>query len=175
MQGNLPSREYLAGLFQNVDKDRSGSITANELGAALLNGSMSPFNPETIRLMIGMFDRDNNGTINFEEFCSLWKFITDWQNCFKNFDRDNSGTIDVNEFRQALIMFGYRLQESLVCLMHKKFDRHGRGTIYFDDFIQCCIILQNLTSAFRKKDSDLDGVVTLHYEEFICLVLDAKV
>lgn len=36
-----------------MDRDRSGFINADELGAALSNGTWSPFNPETVRLMIG--------------------------------------------------------------------------------------------------------------------------
>lgn len=39
--------------FYSVDKDRSGMITANELQTALSNGTWTPFNPETVRLMIG--------------------------------------------------------------------------------------------------------------------------
>lgn len=36
-----------------MDRDRSGSITADELQQALSNGTWTPFNPETVRLMIG--------------------------------------------------------------------------------------------------------------------------
>ena len=56
--------------------------------------------------MIGMFDRDGSNTINFDEFCSLWKYIEDWQRCFRSYDRDNSGSIDRNELRMALTSFG---------------------------------------------------------------------
>ncbi len=56
--------------------------------------------------MIGMFDRNNTSTIDFEEFINLWKYIDDWQKCFKSFDRDNSGSIDRNELKQALTTFG---------------------------------------------------------------------
>lgn len=38
-----------------IDTDRSGFINAQELQQALSNGTWSPFNPETVRLMIGMF------------------------------------------------------------------------------------------------------------------------
>lgn len=44
--------------LQTVDRDRSGKITADELRQALLNNNWSHFNPETCRLMIGMFDKD---------------------------------------------------------------------------------------------------------------------
>ncbi len=49
--------------------------------------------------MIGMFDKDRTGTINFEEFGSLWKYVTDWQTTFRSYDRDNSGAIDKNELK----------------------------------------------------------------------------
>ncbi|XP_071143858.1 uncharacterized protein [Mytilus edulis] len=49
--------------FLTVDQDKSGHITAHELQQALVNGNWSHFNPETCRLMISMFDRDNTGTI----------------------------------------------------------------------------------------------------------------
>lgn len=62
-------------------------------------GSWTPFNPETVRLMIGMFDRDRSGTINFQEFGALWKYVNDWQATFKSYDRDNSGAIDKNELK----------------------------------------------------------------------------
>lgn len=44
-------------VLQSVDADRSGKITADELQRALLNGNWTPFNRETCRLMIGMFDK----------------------------------------------------------------------------------------------------------------------
>lgn len=53
-----------------------------------------------------MFDRENKGGVNFNEFAGVWKYITDWQNIFRTYDGDNSGFIDKNELRQALTGFG---------------------------------------------------------------------
>ena len=64
-----PDPQFLWNVFSQVDKDRSGQISADELGQALANGTWAPFNPETIRQMIGMFDRDYSGTINFQGEC----------------------------------------------------------------------------------------------------------
>ncbi|XP_013384020.1 programmed cell death protein 6-like isoform X2 [Lingula anatina] len=166
--------QFLWGVFQRVDKDRSGSISANELGTALSNGTWTPFNPETVRLMIGMFDRDNNGTINFQEFQSLWKYVTDWQNTFRSYDRDNSGAIDKNELKIALQSFGYRLSDRFYDILIRKFDRQGRGQVAFDDFIQCCVVMQTLTSAFRYHDTDQDGWIQISYEQFLTLVFSMK-
>lgn len=88
-----------------------------------------------------MFDKENRGAVSFQDFGALWKYVTDWQNCFRSFDADNSGNIDRNELKTALTSFGYRLSDNLISVLIRKFDRFGRGTILFDDFIQCCIIL----------------------------------
>ena len=53
-----------------------------------------------------MFDRDQTGTINFQEFGALWKYIQDWQTTFRSYDRDNSGSIDQQELKTALTSFG---------------------------------------------------------------------
>lgn len=165
---------FLWQVFQSVDKDRSGQITMHELGQALSNGTWTPFNPETIRLMIGMFDRDGSGGINFQEFQGLWKYVTDWQNCFRSFDRDNSGSIDRNEMKAALTTFGYRLSDQFVDILIRKFDRQGRGCVAFDDFIQCCVVLHTLTASFRQFDTDQDGWITIGFEQFLTLVFNLK-
>ncbi|CAH0560972.1 unnamed protein product [Brassicogethes aeneus] len=174
-QSPMPNREFLWDVFQRVDRDRSGFINTEELQQALSNGTWSPFNPETVRLMIGMFDRRNMGQVSFEDFGALWKYVTDWQNCFKSFDRDGSGNIDRNELKTALTTFGYRFSESLITTLLRKFDRHGNGTILFDDFIQCCIVLYTLTAAFRQHDTDQDGVIQIHYEQFLNMVFSLKI
>ncbi|CAH1785747.1 unnamed protein product [Owenia fusiformis] len=161
---------YLWGIFQRVDKDRSNQISAIELGQALSNGTWTPFNPETVRMMIGMFDRDRSGTINFQEFQQLWKYVTDWQTTFRSHDRDNSGSIDNQELNVALTSFGYRMSPNFCQMLVRKFDRQGRGTIAFDDFVQCCVSLQTLTDAFRKHDTQQRGVVTINYEQFLEMV-----
>lgn len=99
----------------------------------------------------GMFDKKGSGTVSFEEFGALWKYVIDWQNCFRSFDKDNSGNIDKNELKTALVNFGYRLSDQIVETLMRKYDRGGHGTIYFDDFIQCCVVLY--VSIFAKRKS----------------------
>uniref|UniRef100_A0A1I8H447 Translocon-associated protein subunit delta n=1 Tax=Macrostomum lignano TaxID=282301 RepID=A0A1I8H447_9PLAT len=167
------SQQQLWDIFQRIDKDRSGFINCLELQSALSNGTWTPFNPETVRLMMGMFDRDHSGTIDFNEFQQLWRYITDWQAAFRAYDRDNSGTIDIGEMKQALSNFGYRLSDGFYSLLLRKFDRQGRGTVLFDDFIQCCVQLQTLTRAFAQLDTQRNGWITINYETFLTMVLNS--
>ena len=89
--------------YFRVDSNKSGSITPGELQAALVNGNNTEFNSVTINMMIskirlllnclkmilfeGLFDHDKTGEITFDEFGSLWRYVIDWQNCFKTFDK----------------------------------------------------------------------------------------
>ncbi|TKR93322.1 hypothetical protein L596_007802 [Steinernema carpocapsae] len=164
----------LQQIFQRVDTDRSGQISVNELQRALSNGTWAPFNPETCRLMIGMFDSNGDGAINFTEFQALWNYVNEWTKCFRSFDRDNSGAIDHGELSQALNQFGYRLSPVFVNLLVQKFDRTKSNSVMFDDFIQLCVVLQTLTAAFRDKDSDRDGIISVGYEEFLTMVFSTK-
>ena len=51
--------QQLYGWFKAVDTDGSGQLSADELQRALINGDWSPFNIETVRLMVNMFDSGN--------------------------------------------------------------------------------------------------------------------
>ncbi|XP_065689032.1 programmed cell death protein 6 [Patagioenas fasciata] len=166
----LPDPSFLWNVFQRVDKDRSGIISDNELQQALSNGTWTPFNPATVRSILGMFDRENKGGVNYNEFTGVWKYITDWQNVFRTYDRDNSGMIDKNELKQALTGFGYRLSDQFYDILIRKFDRQGRGQVAFDDFIQCCVVLQRLTDVFRRYDTDQDGWIQVSYEQYLSMV-----
>ncbi|KAG1867011.1 hypothetical protein C8R48DRAFT_772201 [Suillus tomentosus] len=122
-QAGLPpgADPQLWSWFSAVDTDRSGAISAIELERALINGDWTPFDLDTVKLLMGMFDVDRSGTIGFNEFCGLWKYIKDWQNVFRYFDRDRSGTIDRNELRDALSRFGYNLSPPLIKLIQVKY------------------------------------------------------
>ena len=53
-------------------------------------------------MMVGMFDRDGNGSISFDEFGGLWKYIHDWQHTFRSYDTDRSGSIDTHELATGM-------------------------------------------------------------------------
>lgn len=166
--------QYLTRVFYAVDRDRSGSINPLELQQALSNGTWRPFNMESVKLMIHMFDNDRSGAISFNEFVQLWQYLTEWLNCFRTYDRNNSGSIDRNELYNALRTFGFNLSNTFQDVLIRKFDRDCKGMINFDDYIQCLVTLQMLTVAFRMRDTNRNGWITLSYEDFLRLVLNFK-
>ncbi|KAI9351005.1 hypothetical protein BD770DRAFT_394106 [Pilaira anomala] len=175
-QGPPPGSDpQLWNWFTAVDTDRSGQLSVDELQRALVNGDWSPFNIETVRTMVNMFDKDNSGTIDFNEFAGLWKYIEDWKRCFQTFDADNSGNIDHKEMSNALKTFGYNLSDQFIRVLVQKFDKYGhstgKGNITFDNFVQACVTVKTLTDSFRQFDTDNDGWIQINYEQFLELVI----
>ncbi|CCM01023.1 uncharacterized protein FIBRA_03071 [Fibroporia radiculosa] len=173
--------------FMAVDTDRSGQINMHELQKALINGDWTPFDLDTVKMLMTIFDVDRSGTIGFNEFSGLWKYIHDWQGVYRHFDRDRSGTIDTQELRDALTQFGYNLSPRLLAMVEKKYDIHtgsgvgpsgSQGTggppgITFDRFVRACVVVKQLTESFRRLDTDGDGWVQMSYEQFMGTVLSA--
>ncbi|KAK2760694.1 hypothetical protein FQN54_001929, partial [Arachnomyces sp. PD_36] len=163
-------------LFRAANASRSGTLSESELGSALVNGDYTSFDPYTVKTMINMFDKDGNGTVGFDEFVSLWRFLAAWRELFERFDEDRSGRISLQEFSNALLAFGYRLSQPFVGVIFSTFESRGRKTpgpgmqnygMSFDLFVQACVSLKRMTDVFKRYDEDRDGYVTLSFEEFL--------
>lgn len=171
-------RERLMTIFKNVDRDGNGSLSENELQEALLNGDYTKFNPETVKLMIKMFDRNRDNSIDFEEFGFLWRYLAEWRKLFAQFDKNKNDTISFGEFKAALLAFGYTLSDQFVAHLFTQFShnsgRERQPVISFDMFVQCCILLKQMTEQFKKFDQDRDGIITLQFEEFLGAVMKLR-
>lgn len=163
--------------FSAADTNRSGAINAHELKHALMNANYTSFDDDTIKLLMNLFDINRSGTIGFNEYQGLWKYIRDWHNAFKYFDKDRSGTIDVGEMAEALRKFGYNLTPQLIILIQKKYapltyrGGHPPG-INFDRFVRACVTVKQLTETFRRLDIDHDGWIQIDYDQFLFEVLN---
>jgi len=127
---------------------------------------------------MGLFDTDRSGTIGFNEFVALWKYIAEWQKVFRHFDQDHSGSIDGSELAQAIRQFGFNLSPTLLSLLEQKYSSlptsYGApGGITFDRFVRACVVVKTLTEAFNKADTDRDGWIRINYEDFMKVVLSA--
>jgi Ca2+-binding EF-hand superfamily protein len=170
--------------FNRVDKDQSGDIDATELQVALVNGDWSHFNLNTVNLLMNIVDLDRDDRINFNEFADLWSFIKLWQSTFHRFDVDKSGTIDRTELQNALTDFGYVVTPQLLNILQHKYDVKAPaphvvpspkvGTppgITFDHFVRACVVLHQVTEAFKKLHTDREGWVKIDYLQFLQTVL----
>ena len=56
-----------------------------------------------VDFVAGMFDRDQSGTIDLNEFQGLWNYLNQWRAVFDQFDRDRSGNIDASELNSGTV------------------------------------------------------------------------
>lgn len=167
-------------MFDKVDTDRLGFITAKELSAALLNFDRSPFSPTTIRLMIKLFSTspggETSGTqLTFDQFVLLWKYLLAYKKLFIQADQNRLGDISFGEFQKILEQIGYKLSTDLVLHLFARFSSKnggdpylvGVGKLKFDGFIELLVYLRKLTNVFKRYDKDFKGVATINFSDFL--------
>ncbi|XP_076801943.1 peflin-like [Clavelina lepadiformis] len=157
--------------FQSVDADRSGHISATELQQALTNNDWSHFKLGTCYQMIALFDHNYSGTIDLHEFNSLWGYINQWRQVFVAYDQDRSGFISEQELHTAFSRMGFNVSPTFVKTAMWRYDVHGRRQLTFEDFINCCLVMQSLTAEFKKRDTKMMGSAQMAYDDFMCMAV----
>ncbi|KAF5304511.1 hypothetical protein FQR65_LT07938 [Abscondita terminalis] len=161
--------------FAAVDKDHSGKINAKELQAALINAQGDHFSDVCCQLMIGMFDKDKTGTVDVNQFEQLYIYINQWLGVFRTYDRDQSGAIEEQELAQAFQQMGYRFSPTFVNQVIKKSDFTNHQKMTVDQFIVICVQVQRFTEAFRVRDKQMQGSITIGFEDFLSVALEGSV
>ncbi|KAL5289479.1 PEF1 family protein [Megaselia abdita] len=161
--------------FTNVDRDRSGKINAEELKSALINGQGEHFSDNSCKLMISMFDKDASGTIDIYEFEKLFNYVNQWLQVFKSYDRDSSGHIDQSELTQAFTQMGFTFSPEFITFLVKKLDPIQNSRISVDNFIVVCVRLQRFTEAFRVRDTEQKGQITIGFEDFLSIGIRSSI
>ena len=108
------------------------------------------------------------------EFQQLWAYINQWKGVFDRYDRDRSGNIDSGELYTAYNEMGFRVTTTFCQLVVTKFDRLAKRSLKFDDFIQSCVMLRSLTDAFKTRDTNLNGIIQVSYEDFMSMAIASK-
>lgn len=124
--------------------------------------------------VVGIFDKDQNGTIDIKEFQQLMSYLEQWKGVFARYDKDKSGNIDKNELFTAYNEMGFRVSAAFCQLVVTRFDRLAKTSLKFDDFIQSCVMLRSLTDAFKVRDTNLNGTIQVNYEDFLHMAISSK-
>ena len=69
---------------------------------------------------------------------------------------------------------GFRVSMPFCQMVVTRFDRMAKKSLKFDDFIQSCVMLRSLTDAFRARDTNFDGTITVSYEDFMTMAISNK-
>ncbi len=158
--------QQFAMFFQAIDRDRSGSLTAQELMSIQFNMRNISFG--TASCLLKMVDTDQSESVNFWEYAALHSFIMQAQNAFVQADFDRSGRISLNEITTALAGMGFALEPALVMQLVRKFDDTKTGHLAFDGFLALCAHLGLCKSLFEFNARGAPQIV-LNFMQFSSL------
>lgn len=164
-------REEIVGLehmFKAIDTDNSGTITADELNAALKEkGSL--LKEEDVAALLQMVDVDANGTIEYEEFLAAtlsqhqMEKEENLKAAFEHFDKDGNGVITREELQEALQEGAMDITQEEVEQVLQDIDKDGNGEIDYEEFVEMLTKLQQPAAPVRTATrGDLNAYKAAH-------------
>lgn len=152
------SEEEIQGLrqmFNNMDTDRSGTITYEELktGLSRLGSKLSE---QEIRELMEAADVDRSGTIDYIEFitATMHRHRLEKEDhlfkAFQHFDKDGSGFITRDELRHAMTKYGMG-DEATIDEVINDVDIDKDGRINYEEFVT----MMRKGTADDKQESSL--------------------
>lgn len=131
----------LKDAFALFDVDGNGMISTKELGDVLKSMGVNPTRAELMD-MISEVDTDQNGEIDFDEFCLMMakRMVSETEDeeivkAFKMFDRRGVGFITADDFRTVMTSLGDKLSEDEAEAIIHEADRNGDGIIDYEEFV----------------------------------------
>ncbi|XP_061355737.1 uncharacterized protein LOC133300230 isoform X2 [Gastrolobium bilobum] len=163
----MENRAVLREWFDRVDSDKSGGITALQLKTALAVGNLE-FPLTVVQQMI------RNGSMSFEEFIALNKFLLKVQHAFSDLERGR-GFLVPDDVYEALIKIGFMLDSPAFYSVCESFDQNKNGRFQLDDFIALCVFLQSARNLFNSFDTSKQGRVTLDLNQFVYCTANCRI
>lgn len=70
---------------------------------------------------------------------------------------------------------GFRFTPNFIKYLVSKSDQKQHKEVSVDQFIVLCVQIQRFTEAFRSRDTQQNGTITINFEDFLSVALDCSV
>lgn len=143
----------LRRIFDDIDKDNSGTISVEEFTLACSELSMDVSSDELGDFMRS--DVSDDGQLDFNEFCRFYSARL--RKVFDEIDTDSSGEIGGAELQRAFRKLGYKATEREVRLMLAEVDTDHNEEISFPEFCNyfCSMPSPSMKAVIEKWASGL--------------------
>lgn len=153
-------REELREAFKLFDHDGDGTMNKDELGTVMRSLGQE-ITHENLDLIFESVDRDNSGTICFDEFILLMsRFMPPEGNtedelkaAFAFFDKGNQGSFGYEEIEQAIHQLGFDITPVQMKNMLACADADHDGKLDFDDLKRMWIVDEDEKHKFMGGDA----------------------
>jgi len=148
-------------MFQEFDRDGSGSISGYEL-RCLLRFLGYPMEPREVIDLLRKFDKDNSGGLDIKEFGMVMVDVEEKQfrsvceyfeeHCDAN--EDGKEEMSQTAVARILTLLGYESDEDNIKKTLKQFDEDGSGTISLNEFLE---LMHHFRQQEKKRMLDFMG------------------
>lgn len=76
--------------------------------------------------------------------------------------------------RAALSQMGFRFSPQFIQFLVSKSDPATHKEVSVDQFIVLCVQIQRFTEAFRVRDQQQNGTITISFEDFLGVALNCS-
>ncbi|XP_063297601.1 calpain-14-like [Pelobates fuscus] len=127
------------------------------------------FSSDACKVIMAQLDMKTSGTLNIEEFRSLWKRLLSYQEIFQRRDKDRSGFLTLIDLQAAVQEKGITLNHQFYNLMLL---RYGNSSlkINFENFVCLMLRMEINGEVFQNLSQDGKGIY-LQESEWMLLTL----
>eukprot|EP00188_Purpureofilum_apyrenoidigerum_P001416 Plantae.Rhodophyta-Purpureofilum_apyrenoidigerum.ctg17762.p2 GENE.Plantae.Rhodophyta-Purpureofilum_apyrenoidigerum.ctg17762~~Plantae.Rhodophyta-Purpureofilum_apyrenoidigerum.ctg17762.p2 ORF type:complete len:172 (-),score=21.50 Plantae.Rhodophyta-Purpureofilum_apyrenoidigerum.ctg17762:194-709(-) len=155
--------------FDTIDNNRNGSLEVDELARALAQAGLD-LSVSACALLIRMHDFDRNGTVTFNEFVSIHRFILSVRESFIRVDRNRDHVLRLDEVQEALQFNNFTLDRGALAAVFRSFDPMQRQYLTLPDFIALAAFLSTARHLFGQYDRNNCGQVNLNFDAFCWII-----
>lgn len=155
----------LRDAFRACDEDHNQAISVTEF-CELLHRFQFDLNPQEIRKLVILFDRNNDGVISYLEFVAvvegrtpmpeaaiennpegaevvltkvkqrMFHTFDNLRSAFLKYDHDKSGALDARELNAVMESSGLCIEPGQLAELVQTFDTNGDGQIQYNEFVR---------------------------------------
>ncbi|OHT05581.1 hypothetical protein TRFO_26657 [Tritrichomonas foetus] len=157
--------ESLREVFEKIDKDGSGELDSNELSIFLENHF--PLPKKMIPIAFRVCDKDNSGTIGFDEFLNFFNIlqtlksddpIPAYRMLFGAIDVEIKNSLDVNQLLEFCLFANHPISQEEAQQIIQEHDSDGDGRLSFEDIYSAILNPKTYTSikprAYTKTEQE---------------------
>lgn len=74
----------------------------------------------------------------------------------------------------AFTQMGFRFSPEFIEFLISKSDPKDHRHMSFDQFIVVCVQIQRFTEAFRQRDTEMKGTISIGFEDFLNVALSCS-
>lgn len=140
--------------------------------SALEFGESIQFSLECCRSLVTMMDRNESGSLSFDEVVKGWKEIKAYKKIFEQFDKDGSGSVDTYELGKVFSALGFVVNKQVQIAIVRRYGNRN-NQIKLADFLIVIFKLTMMFDIFKQQQlkTGAKDSASFTLNEYLCYTM----